>query len=177
MRATPGRHASARRGARAPAGAGRGLARAWVPRAGKAHRSDLPFGEPRRSLVICFTGSILPRSLEHSRFVSLLVAAPSAAAAFAPVVPGSGAAVGSALVSRQRLTGSRPPAWEAVHARPDGPALDHSGEPASLVVNASTVRRLGSGGFLCVQEKPHECTSAEHGRCPQRTGLLGRAAL
>ena len=138
---------------------------------------NLPFGEPRRSLVICFTGSILPRSLERSRFVSLLVAAPSAAAAFAPVVPGSVVVVGSALVSRQRLTGSRPPAWDVVHARPDGPALDHSGDPASLVVNARTVRRFGSGGSLRAQEKPHESASAEHGRRPQRAGLLGRAVL
>src|SRR5215204_4329040 len=53
MPGTPGRHASARRGARAGVGAGRGLARAWALRAGKPRRSDRPFGEPRRSLVIC----------------------------------------------------------------------------------------------------------------------------
>src|SRR5215207_6919192 len=140
-------------------------------------RSDLPFGEPWRSLVICFTGSILPRSLERSRFVSLLVAAPSAAAAFSPVVPSNGVAVGLALVSRQLLTGSRPPAWEAVHARPDGPALDRSGEPAFLIVNASTVRCFVSGGAHRAQEKPHERASAKHGRRPQRAGPLGRAVL
>src|SRR5215207_352158 len=138
---------------------------------------NLPFGEPRRSLVICFTGSILPRSLERSRFVSLLVAAPSAAAAFSPVVPSNGVAVGLALVSRQLRTGSRPPAWDVVHARPDGPALDRSGEPASPVVNSKPLPRLGLGGSLRAQEKPHERASAEHGRRPQRAGLLGRAVL
>src|SRR5215210_3309796 len=66
MRATPGRPASGRPGAYAPAGEGRGPARAWALRAGEPRRSDLPFGEPRRSLVICLRVSF-SRTLRSTR--------------------------------------------------------------------------------------------------------------
>ncbi len=140
-------------------------------------RSDLPCDEQRRFLVICLRVLFYRTLQSASASVSVLFAARSAAAAFWLVVPCSAVAACSALVSRQLqlLTGSRPSAWETVHALPDRPVLGRSGEPASPVVNPRLAPRLGSGWALPDQEKPHDRASAEHGTLPQHAGLPRRA--